>query len=488
MMSSKEDKNYYLNVIKKATLEHDISKISQERRLHKKNQSGAAHFIYDLSDFYESDTLSIKNILNIIDSNEDLLFMNPMTDFSFCKNKLLIKVLNTLDFEIVKNTPDLNFVFIPHDQACLKELISEYLISPRQSMITWQFLNYDVDKKKSLSIIEIAENVKKYKLKKSILPLWNTHTPAHYELESTEKIHWRGDTVNKNLELSIIIPTYNNCLFLCNVVQHLIQQSISCEKYEIIIVDDGSHDDTKETLYSLLKNNLRQINIKYVYWPKENAVRGKQNFFRAGLARNLAVHYSESSYLFFLDSDMLVPSNFVETIIENFKNNDVLQFTRFHIKQAVSKNNPPYKKINIFVDTYVEEKTYWNQLFTSNEWQSLTHFWKYTCTYALGIKKQDFYDCGRFKRHFISYGFEDTDIGYRLYKKNKKFILIQNPLLHLTNYSNMQYQNSKFLRDQLLRKTCKLFYLDHLDEEIFTVFKFYYQFEKSLYKIVKDFF
>lgn len=488
MMSSKEDKNYYLNVIQKVTLEHDLSVEVQQRRQQKKNQSGASLFIFDLTEFYEPDLVTIKTILTAVQSPEDLIFLNPLPDYSFCKNKLLIKILNTSDFDLVNMKTNLSFIFMPQDETSFNELIVAYTSYPFQSSISWQFVNYEPHKKKSLGVIQIAENVKKYQLKKSILPLWNTHTPKHYELESTEKIQWQFNTQDKNLKLSIIIPTYNNCLFLCNTVQHLIQQTEPCSSYEIIIVDDGSHDDTKDTLYSLLKNKFETINIKYIYWPKTNALRGEQAFFRAGLARNLAVNYSESPYLFFLDSDMLVPNHFVEVVMNHFKNNDVLQFTRLHIKQSISKNNPTYKKINIETDTYVEEETYWNQLFKSNDWHSLTHFWKYTCTYALGVTKQDFYDCGRFKRHFISYGFEDTDLGYRLYKKNKRFVLIQNPLLHLTNYSNMQYQNSKFLRDQLLRKTCKLFYLDHLEDEIFIVFKFYYQFEKSLFKMIKDFF
>jgi glycosyltransferase involved in cell wall biosynthesis len=258
------------------------------------------------------------------------------------------------------------------------------------------------------------------------------------------------------------------------------------ENYEVIVVDDGSTDFSQETIYSLVQISQQSINIKYIYWSKKNTVRGDQFFFRAGLARNLGVEYAQGDKFMFLDSDILVNEDFVRVCINELESNDIIQFSRLHIKQIDSQKNPRFYQISQKVQTYIEEENYWNQLFTTSEWSKMSDFWKYTCTYALGISKIDFYDCGRFKRHFVSYGFEDTDIGYRMAKKNKKFKLIQQHLLHLTNYSTMQYQNSKYLREKLLRKTSKLLYLDHLDHEVFNAFHFYYNFEKPLLRHIKD--
>jgi hypothetical protein len=119
---------------------------------------------------------------------------------------------------------------------------------------------------------------------------------------------------------------------------------------------------------------------------------------------------------------------------------------------------------------------------------SLKHHWKFTCTYALGLKKSDFMEVGRFKKYYVSYGFEDTDLGYELYKRKKTFFLVPMPLYHLTAYNQMQYQNSQLKRLKLLRKTAELFYLQHLNPEIYHLFGNFYRFQKKLPHYLRDLF
>jgi glycosyltransferase involved in cell wall biosynthesis len=494
MMSSNERNLNYRYIINKNPAHgrsgdrlglSDLSSTTYNRRLLKKEQSHAHKFIFDITQLGSE---QIKNQLDqIIHLNGSLLLSAEQQDNVLATRlETYMLVKNKTEFERIKKNEAHKFIFQPECKPTAHQLV-EIQNHYKELNIQWSFQNYDSKIKNSLTVTDIADLIKKYKIKKSDLPFFNTHIPSHYELEALIEPKWSFHTQKRNIQISIIIPTYNNCLFLCNTVQHLISQSVSLENYEIIVTDDGSTDQSEETLYSLLKSVQQQVNIKYIYWPKVNS-RGSQNFFRAGLARNLAAHHSEGSQLFFLDSDMLVPKTFIKSVIENFNTADVIQFSRFHIKQTESLKNPRYDQIQISKQTYIEDEKYWNQLFKTNQWSELHNYWKYTCTYALGMSKSDFYDCGRFKRHFISYGFEDTDLGFRLYQKNRKFKLIQQPLLHLTNYNSMQYQNSKFLRDQLLRKTSKLLFLDHLDMEIFEAFKFYYQFEKPLFCQLRDIF
>ncbi len=93
---------------------------------------------------------------------------------------------------------------------------------------------------------------------------------------------------------------------------------------------------------------------------------------------------------------------------------------------------------------------------------------------------------GRFKKYYTSYGFEDTDLGYEFSLRKKKSFLIQTPLLHLTAYDQMQYKNSKIKRLQLLRKTAGLFYLQHLNPEIYHAFGNFYSFEKPIRHSIRD--
>ena len=51
-----------------------------------------------------------------------------------------------------------------------------------------------------------------------------------------------------NLEISVIIPTYNREKYIGRCMRSLLTQSIGSDKFEIIIIDDGSTDDTKKIL------------------------------------------------------------------------------------------------------------------------------------------------------------------------------------------------------------------------------------------------
>jgi glycosyltransferase involved in cell wall biosynthesis len=87
------------------------------------------------------------------------------------------------------------------------------------------------------------------------------------------------------MKFSVIIPTYNRLDFLKQAIGSVLAQTYT--DYEIIIVDDGSTDGTKDYLLSLASHVkvLRQAN------------RGP------GAARNLGAERAAGRYLAFLDSD-----------------------------------------------------------------------------------------------------------------------------------------------------------------------------------------
>jgi glycosyltransferase involved in cell wall biosynthesis len=88
---------------------------------------------------------------------------------------------------------------------------------------------------------------------------------------------------------SVIIPTYNRAEVLPSAIESLLTQTY--KDFEIIIVDDGSTDNTRKVLESY----LAKPNIRYVY--QENQ--------KQAAARNNGICHSRSEYLAFLDSDDL---------------------------------------------------------------------------------------------------------------------------------------------------------------------------------------
>jgi glycosyltransferase involved in cell wall biosynthesis len=67
----------------------------------------------------------------------------------------------------------------------------------------------------------------------------------------------------KNYKISIIIPTYNRAWCIENAIKSVINQNY--DNWELIIIDDGSTDNTKKIVKKYLENNK----IKYFY--KENS-------------------------------------------------------------------------------------------------------------------------------------------------------------------------------------------------------------------------
>lgn len=94
---------------------------------------------------------------------------------------------------------------------------------------------------------------------------------------------------------SIIIPTWNRAAFLNLAVKSVIDQSFL--DWELIIVDDGSTDNTKE-----LASTFTDPRIRYQW--QENRERGA--------ARNTGISVASGKFITFLDSDDLLFSNHLE--------------------------------------------------------------------------------------------------------------------------------------------------------------------------------
>ena len=100
--------------------------------------------------------------------------------------------------------------------------------------------------------------------------------------------------------LSIIIPTHNSELTIKGCIDSLTSQSYPREKFEIIVVDDGSTDKT----ITLAKNAGADKIIEV------------QSCFQ-GKARNIGVENAKTEYLAFIDSDCEANSDWIKSIIEN---------------------------------------------------------------------------------------------------------------------------------------------------------------------------
>lgn len=113
-----------------------------------------------------------------------------------------------------------------------------------------------------------------------------------------------------NPQVSIIVPCYNQGHFLEECIK-----SIQCQSYknwEIIIVNDGSNDNTEEVALSLCRKYDR-----IHYYKQEN--RGLSG------ARNTGINLSKGEFIHFLDSDDTIDDGFLDCILYEFQIRPELQ-------------------------------------------------------------------------------------------------------------------------------------------------------------------
>jgi glycosyltransferase involved in cell wall biosynthesis len=144
--------------------------------------------------------------------------------------------------------------------------------------------------------------------------------------------------------ISVVIPVFNRENLIKKAIESVLCQTYS--NYELIIVDDGSRDNTKKI--------LRQYQITYPHIIKVIYSRNKG----VSCARNIGIAKARGEYLAFLDSDDLwISSKLCEQIDFMLKKNlDICQTEEIWVRNNVrvnSKNKHKKKSGKIFYDSLV---------------------------------------------------------------------------------------------------------------------------------------
>jgi glycosyltransferase involved in cell wall biosynthesis len=102
--------------------------------------------------------------------------------------------------------------------------------------------------------------------------------------------------VNNSILISIIIPCYNGEGFIAETIRSVFNQTYT--NFEIIVVDDGSIDQTKK----IVSNYLNDQRIKY-YYQKNQGVSS---------ARNHGLSLATGNFVAFIDADDLIEPDFLK--------------------------------------------------------------------------------------------------------------------------------------------------------------------------------
>lgn len=120
-------------------------------------------------------------------------------------------------------------------------------------------------------------------------------------------------SVNDKIMFSIIVPIYNGAKTVASTLNDLL--SIPYDKYEIIIVDDGSTDNTKQILSDYVDHKIRVLHHK--------TNRG------VSAARNLGLAKAKGDYIIFVDSDDSLTKESLSILDETIRNAELPDYVRF---------------------------------------------------------------------------------------------------------------------------------------------------------------
>lgn len=185
--------------------------------------------------------------------------------------------------------------------------------------------------------------------------------------------------------LSVIIPTYNRKVILKKALLALTKQTLPPDRYEVIVIDDGSTDGTDDMIQSLTV-------------PYSLVFRRQERTGPAG-ARNHGLRLAQADLIVFIDSDIVVSEEFLAAHLAA------------HTEPNLIGHGPVIHTDNLDDPTSATMK--------------ITDISRaFFATGNASIRKQHLFEAGLFDEDFVEYGWEDLELGIRLRQRGLKAVQV----------------------------------------------------------------
>lgn len=215
-------------------------------------------------------------------------------------------------------------------------------------------------------------------------------------MSRTAEINPEGAVRTVDREITVGLCSRNRKETLKSVLESLADQSIHPDRYEVVLIDDGSTDGTGEMAKSL------DLPYRLTY--------GYQEHSALATARNHGIRLSRGEFMLYIDDDVLADHHLLE---EHLRSHDEFQQCVVngwvnHVEKAEIPEKPKFTMADI----------------------STSFFW----TSNVSVRVDDLYRAGLFDESFKEYGWEDQELGLRLMAIG---------LVRKTNYKAIGYHIKK---------------------------------------------
>ena len=205
-----------------------------------------------------------------------------------------------------------------------------------------------------------------------------------------------------DLNFAIIIPVYNRPTELDELLDSISRQDFQ-DSFEVIVVEDGSDIPSEE----IVKKYQDQLQIHYFF--KENS--------GPGLSRNFGMQKSNANYFIILDSDCLLPVQYLNEVSKALNSNYTDAFggaDAAHESFSTSQHAISYAMTSVLTTGGIRGNKN-----TKNNFQPRS--------FNMGLSKKAFIETKGFGD--LNYG-EDIDLAFRLWEKGFKTQFIENAFVY----------------------------------------------------------
>jgi len=154
------------------------------------------------------------------------------------------------------------------------------------------------------------------------------------------------------IQISIIVPVFNASKYILDCLKSIDEQTR--KDFEVIIINDGSTDNSKLIIESYINTRMSSIPIKLISTTNKGV----------SSARNIGITESSGNYISFVDADDILDNNFLEILISNLTTHKASLIFCREIKFKTNEEiKITIKKKPNYIGIYEKSNLSWLKLF-----------------------------------------------------------------------------------------------------------------------------
>ncbi|MEU4685372.1 PIG-L family deacetylase [Streptomyces xinghaiensis] len=225
-------------------------------------------------------------------------------------------------------------------------------------------------------------------------------------------------------DVSVVVPTYNRAGLLRHTLDSLTRQTLPAARFEVLVVDDGSTDDTAR----LVTEYEDRLTLRYFAHPDEG--------YRVARARNTGITNARGGVCVLVDSGVLLHSGALRAHLDSHAASDRPVAVCGYVF-CFNEDNEDGAEIERAID-YADPDSFMAGLRSERRWldireefyekygedfAALPAPWLVWWTCNVSARTEQLRSVGLFDDAYRAWGAEDVDLSYRLHRDGAVFVM-----------------------------------------------------------------